>query len=60
MPSLQLGVDDGLDLHVSSLDGDEKLIAVSQLSTDVNVCVVPHETRRCCRVAECKRRHVER
>ena len=40
MPSLQLGVDDDLDLRsVSPLDGDERLIAVDQLSTDVNICV---------------------
>ena len=37
MPSLQLGVDDGLDLHVSPLDGGERLISVSQLSTEVNI-----------------------
>ena len=37
MPSLQLGVDDGLDLRsVSPLDGGERLIAVDQLSTEVN------------------------
>ena len=37
MPSLQLGVDVVLDLRVSPLDGGERLIAVDQLSTEVNV-----------------------
>jgi len=38
MPSLQLGVDVVLDLlGVSSLDGDEKLISDSQLSTEVKI-----------------------
>ena len=38
MPSLQLGVDVDLDLRsVSPLDGGERLIAVDQLSTKVNV-----------------------
>ena len=40
MPSLQLGVDVDLDLlSVSPLDGVERLASVSQLSTDVNICV---------------------
>ena len=40
MPSLQLGVDVVLIfVVVSPLDGDERLIAVDQLSTDVNICV---------------------
>ena len=37
MPSLQLGVDDGLDLHASPLDGGERLASVAQFSTEVNV-----------------------
>jgi len=37
MPSLLLGVDVVLDLRVSPLDGGERLIAVDQLSTKVNV-----------------------
>ena len=39
MPSLQLGVDVVLIFVVSPLDGVERLIAVDQLSTEVNVCV---------------------
>ena len=38
MPSLQLGVDVVLIfVVVSPLDGDERLISVSQLSTEVNI-----------------------
>jgi len=37
MPSLQLGVDVVLIFVVSPLDGDERLIAVDQLSTEVNI-----------------------
>ena len=40
MPSLQLGVDVVLIfVVVSPLDGGERLASVSQLSTDVNICV---------------------
>ena len=40
MPSLQLGVDVVLIfVVVSPLDGDERLISVSQFSTEVNICV---------------------
>ena len=37
MPSLQLGVDDGLDLRVSPLDGGERLASAAQFSTEVNI-----------------------
>ena len=37
MPSLQLGLTWFLIFVVSSLDGDEKLISVAQLSTEVNI-----------------------
>ena len=57
MPSLQLGVDVVLDLRVSPLDGGERLIAVDQLSTKVNVffCTT-WESRSRCRVTKCKGR----
>ena len=58
MPSLQLGLTWFLIFVVSSLDGDEKLISVAQLSTDVNnFCCTTWESRPCCRVAKCKGRH---
>jgi len=47
MPSLRLGVDVVLDLlilGVSSLDGDEKLIVVAQLTTEVMFSATQRET----------------
>ena len=64
MPSLQLGVDVVLIfVVVSPLDGDERLIAVNQLSTDVNICVCTTRDSSLlprCRVQTTTHSHVER